>query len=185
MLVRRELQHCVSNPAKDYGRLGAQITHKSIEREATTSQNYSVDRCADCCRSADHILTDSTAGPSDLSLPSFPGISIRTRQPPVQHRTQRSRTVLEVHLSKRKCVFEKVKQPSMIKITPDLPSFTLLGLILLRCSSSKHCPKAMVSMKIANGRPAKIIPLKPPKEIHNNPIPPCAMETRPLDRLKA
>jgi hypothetical protein len=132
MLVRRELQHCVSNPAKDYGRLGAQITHKSIEREATTSQNYSVDRCADCCRSADHILTDSTAGPSDLSLPSFPGISIRTRQPPVQHRTQRSRTVLEVHLSKRKCVFEKVKQPSMIKITPDLPSFTLLGLILLQ-----------------------------------------------------
>jgi hypothetical protein len=33
--------------------------------------------------------------------------------------------------------------------------------------------------------PAKIVPLKPPKEIHNDPIPPCAMETRPLDRLKA
>jgi hypothetical protein len=35
------------------------------------------------------------------------------------------------------------------------------------------------------GSPAKIVPLKPPKEIHNDPIPPCAMETRPLDRLKA
>jgi hypothetical protein len=40
-------------------------------------------------------------------------------------------------------------------------------------------------MKSAISRPAKIVPLKPPKEIHNNPIPPCAMETRPLDRLKA
>lgn len=51
------------------------------------------------------------------------------------------------------------------------------------CHSVKLLPqpnahKALESMKkkSRSGRPAKIAPLKPPKEIHDNTTPRCAME---------
>lgn len=51
------------------------------------------------------------------------------------------------------------------------------------CHSVKLLPqpnahKALESMKkkSPSGRPAKIAPLKPPKEIHDNTTPRCAME---------
>jgi hypothetical protein len=46
--------------------------------------------------------------------------------------------------------------------------------------------QAMVSMKKAPlGSPAKIAPVKPPKEIHTNPTPRCAMQARLIDQPKA
>jgi hypothetical protein len=46
--------------------------------------------------------------------------------------------------------------------------------------------QAMVSMKkVPRGSPAKIAPVKPPKEIHTNPTPRCAMQARLIDQPKA
>jgi hypothetical protein len=42
-----------------------------------------------------------------------------------------------------------------------------------------------VNEKVAIGRPAKIAPLKPPKEIDTQTCPQCAMKQIQIDRLKA